>query len=571
MTNFEPGRQALEAFAEALDRNAYEEDLHFRHLVGRYAPEDRREALDRDLNRFGAQVLRDVDRLVRKNNEPHNLPRLDRWTDYGRRQEKVDHHPTYHQAGAYIYGSGMMSAYGDHPNSLGALTRFYLSSLNGEAGHNCPAACTAGVIRVLQELGTEELKERYLPGFLSADYDTHLEGAQFLTELQGGSDVGANQTRAERGDDGHYRIYGEKWFCSNIDADVFLMTARVDDLDTPGTRGLGLFLVPRQVESGEVNRFFVRRLKDKLGTRTMASGEADFDGALAYHMGDVGAGFKNMMELVINTSRLYNAMGCCAVIRRAFLVGAAYAQHREAFGRPIGDYPLVQETLANLRAEQEALTSGNLYLVAMQDRLDRGETTDQERLFLRMAINLNKVKTAQSGRWACVEGIEILGGNGAIESFSVLPRLLRDSIVYENWEGTHNTLFMQVLRDMKRYEVHEAYFGHLQGLLNEAAGSPAEAGRAGELQEFLAAVRGRVEEMLEQPTPVASLTMREIFDDLVYGFYGAVRVVERATFGPGPAATDEDSLEHFFDLRLRGGPQRTDPDYLRRLSGLSKA
>ena len=563
-------RADLEAFAESLRHNAYDADRHLRRLVEYYATDDRYDELDASLREFGEVIMGRLDDLVRENNAPGNLPRTDRWSDYGARTEEVDHHPTYHEAGKYIYGSGMMAAYADHPNSMGALTRFYLSSINGEAGHNCPLACTAGVIRVLQELADDELKERFLPGFLNPEYGEHNEGAQFLTEIQGGSDVGKNGVRAVRGDDGTWQLFGEKWFCSNIDADVFLMTARIDELDEEGTAGLGLFLVPRQLESGEVNGFYLRRLKDKLGTRSMASGECDFEGAVAYHMGEVGDGFKHMMEFVINTSRLYNAVGCCGMMRRSYVTARAYADHRRAFGHPIADYPLVQETLANMRADSETLLSGTMHLAAMQDRLDAGEATDEEKAFFRMALNLNKARTAKTARWACVEGIEILGGNGAIETFSVLPRLLRDSIVFENWEGTHNTLYMQVLRDMKRYAVHQGFFSYLDGLLDEISESP-EGERAAELADLLTALEADTTEVLERPTASASLTMRRLVDDLVYAFYAVVRTWERACFGADEDEAAEASLDHFMDRHLRPDqPDVGDLTYLERIGLLSE-
>lgn len=566
-SNIQKGRAALEAFADAQRANAFLSDPHFQRLLAIYTPADRLNALQEVLTDFGDVLLDEVDEFARQNNEPKNLPRLARFSDHGTRIEEIDHHPSYHFVGEYIYGSGIMAAYRDHPNSIGALSRFYLSSFNGEAGHNCPLACTAGVIRVLQELGSDDLKETFLPGFLNPIYGEHLEGAQFLTEVQGGSDVGQNGTWAKPEQDGTWRIHGEKWFCSNIDADVFLMTARVDGFDQEGTRGLGLFLVPRTLETGAVNEFYVRRLKEKLGTRSMASGEADFKGALAYHMGEVGEGFKNMMELVINTSRLYNAVGCCGVMRRAYMVARTYADHRVAFGQKIGNYPLVQETLANVKAEQETMLSGNMYLVAMQDKIDSGQASDQQKAFFRMALNLNKTTTAKTARWACVEGIEILGGNGAIESFSVLPRLLRDAIVYENWEGTHNTLYMQVLRDMKKYDLHQAFFAHLGELL-QAASDGSEADRATELAHTAAHLQKRIDTLLKAPIATASLGMRRLVDDLSYLLYATVRTWERATAGTTDSEESAASLEHFMDRRIRKTDPSLNADYLRRLTEL---
>lgn len=561
------GRSAIEAWADGHPENMYLADPHLQRVLAWHAPEARWEALDADLTRFGAEVSA-IDPLVRLNNEHAHLPELTRYSPHGRRVEQITHHPSYHEIGRVIYGSNVMAAYQDHPNNLGALARFYVSSFNGEAGHNCPLACTAGVIRVLQELGTPELKARYLGRFLDADYANHYEGAQFLTEVQGGSDVGQNATRAWQADDGTWRIDGEKWFCSNIDADVFLMTARLPET-AHGTRGLGLFLVPRLLDDGEVNRFFIRRLKDKLGTRSMASGECDFEGAVAHHMGEVGAGFKHMMELVINTSRLYNAVGGCAMIRRVWLDAARYARHRVAFGAPIAEYPLVQETLADLRVEADTFTSGTFALVAIQDRIDGGEATAQERGFMRLAVNLNKLILAKRGRASVIDGIEIFGGNGAIETFSVLPRLLRDAIVYENWEGTHNTLLMQALRDMHKYRVHEPFLAQLEAWVDGGV-----SGVEGEVQATIADVRGQLERALAASPAHASLLMRPLADTMSQLLHAAARARELSAWIADGSLSDEDlaveraSLHHFVHARMLGQRDHADAAYLERLKTL---
>lgn len=347
------------------------------------------------------------------------------------------------------------------------------------------------------------------------------------------------------------------------------MTARIENLDEEGTAGLGLFFVPRQLEGGEVNDFSIRRLKDKLGTRSMASAECDFNGAVAYHLGDVGQGFRNMMSHVINTSRLYNAVGCCSMARRAFVTAKTYAEHREAFGRTIGDYPLVRETLADMRAETETMLAATMHLAALQDRIDAGETTDREEQFFRMALNLNKSRTAKSAREVVVDGIEVLGGNGAIETFSVLPRLLRDSVVFENWEGTHNTLYMQVWRDMKRRGVHRGFFDVLDGMLTDVEDNP-EVEQTEQLGDRLTALQNQTREVLERPVESASLAMRRLVDDLTFLLYGVVRARHRAQFGQREGRVGEASLEHFLDRRVReGDPEVGDPAYLDRISLLS--
>ena len=561
------GRGALRAWRESQPRNFFEADAHFRHILPLYAQPERLDDLLEDLETFGAQAATVVDQLVQENNERQNLPRTDRFTGIGERIEQIEHHPTYHQAGEYIYGSGIMEAYEHHPNSVGALSRMYVSSHNGEAGHNCPIACTAGVIRVLQEIAPDDIKEKYLPRFLDRDYGTHHEGAQFLTEIQGGSDVGKNASRAVEQDDGTYRIWGEKWFCSNIDADVFLMTARFEDAEA-GTRGLGLFFVPRTLEDGSVNEFYIRRLKEKIGTRSMASGECDFRGAVAYHMGEPENGFKNMMNLVINTSRLYNAFACVGSARRTYLVAQGYAQHRVAFGQPILNYPLVKETLANMKAEIDAMVSGSLHLTWLQDKKDRDDWGEVEEQFMRMALNLNKVRTAKGSRWASVEAIEVLGGNGAIETFSVLPRLLRDSIVTENWEGTHNTLQMQIMRDMAKYRVHEGFFNYLHKCLEEARDEDAE--QVDAVRSHLADIMEELSALPKLDQGTATLVMRPLMDRLSWAMYASIRLWERSKLEE-QSDVDDASIAHFIEWRLGGETNRTDPDYIGRIDTLSSS
>ncbi len=316
--------------------------------------------------------------------------------------------------------------------------------------------------------------------------------AQFLTEVQGGSDVGANAVQAIEQDDGSWRITGEKWFCSNINAEQFLMTARpVGSQD--GTRGLGLFLVPRNLADGSVNGFFIRRLKDKLGTRTLASAEVDFVEAVAYPVGALEDGFKNTVSLVLNTSRLLNAIACAAIMRRSYVEAAHYACHRGAFGHSIAHYPLVQEAIADLYTEALASTASGFFIAHLLDKMETGQATQDEQNLYRLLVNINKYITSIRGTEMVHRAIEVLGGNGAIESFSVLPRLYRDMIVFESWEGTHNVLCLQVLRDMQRYQIHVPLFAFIEQELGHI--------KSDVLQENVGAIRQattRLQQMLKQ-------------------------------------------------------------------------
>ncbi len=498
----EVGRNALKAWKASQPRSFFQQDRALQGAVARHLGAERYAALLPDLEAEGAAVA-ELEPKVEQLEHRSALPRLERYDGIGNRTESIAFDGTYHQVGKVLYGTGVVSRLRDRGVALETAALLYMNNQLGEAGHNCPIVCTMGAVRAIQEAGDPDLKERFLPGLLTREYGKHLHAAQFMTEVQGGSDVGLNGVRAlPNGNSGQlYAIVGEKWFCSNANADLFLMTARPDGAAS-GTAGLGLFLVPRIAPWGALNEFTIRRLKEKLGTRAMASGEMDFTGAAGWSIGPVEHGFKTMMNHVINTSRLYNASGCLGMSRRALTVASTYAQHRVAFGQPIARYPLVQESLADMRAEHEVLLHGHLHLAALRDRIDLGLASEEELGFFRVALNLNKFRTSVSAGEVIRTAIELLGGNGAIESFSPLPRLLRDNVVYENWEGTHNTLYMQVLRDMARLDVGRAFLGELARRF-QAVGS--ERGAAA-VQELGAALR-----RLSDASPgLQSLAMRPL-------------------------------------------------------------
>jgi acyl-CoA dehydrogenase len=470
MSGTSRGRADLAAWLEGQPSDLYEDDAAAQSLVNEHGLEQWSKAL----HHAGRVVAGPLHTAAVDNNLHRNLPELDTWDAIGRRTAQVRHHPSWTEAGRLIYGTGIMAAYAKQPVPHRAiLTLFYLTAQAGEAGHNCPLACAAGAIRTLQALGTPEQQRRYLAPLLDPDFETNFTASQFLTEVQGGSDVGANALRAvplseQTGGGSPWSLHGEKWFCSNADADVFVMTARPEGA-AAGTRGLGLFLVPRVKPDGSLNAFRIRRLKDKLGTRSMASAELDFEGAYAEALGPVGDGFASVMSLVITTSRLFNAAGCAAHARRAWVIASTYAQHRQAFGQPIGRFAQVRETLAQMRASATAGLTTTLWLAGLLERIEAGQATAAQAAFFRVAVNLNKLDTAIQAHQGVNQGIEVLGGNGAIESFSILPRLLRDNVVYENWEGTHNVLRAQVLRDCARLGLHEGFFAVLEEYLGEDA------------------------------------------------------------------------------------------------------
>jgi acyl-CoA dehydrogenase len=546
----EQGRGDLAAWLSNQPENFYLADPLLHRVLARLGGTEFLERMDGSLERFGAVCAGPLDEAAAINNRPWNLPRLERYDAIGNRTEQIENHPSYHVAGRHIYESGMIAELGEPGGFLRAMALFYLSSHCGEAGHNCPVACTAGIVKSLQGVGTPELRRRFLPRLLSRSYAERFDGAQFLTEVQGGSDVGANATRARPLGDGCWAIEGEKWFCSNANADLILMTARYDD-DVTGTPGLGLFLVPRVLDDGTANHFVIRRLKDKLGTRSMPSGEIDFEGAVAWPLGPVQDGFKSMMRFVINTSRLYNALATTGAARRALHVAAGYAAHRRAFGQPIGEFPTTAKLVADIRAESTAAAIASLDLAARFDSIEAGATTRSEDAFLRLFVNANKLRTSRSATECVMLAIETLGGNGAIESFSILPRLLRDMIVCENWEGTHNTLAAQMYRDMVKLRCHEGFFDHLR----ERIGAQPDLYEAEHLRNVIVIALDRLsdetDDILEMEPAAASLRVRPLVERLSWIAW-AVSLFEQAQYELSEFSdpTTLHVAEYWWNLRL---------------------
>jgi acyl-CoA dehydrogenase len=436
-------RAELERWHAARATNFYDATPNLARSLRVRLGDDGLRAIEPGLRAFGETVAMVVEPAVRTLElHPPSLAPAD---SLGRESQRVTFDPEYARAGRAVCASGIAAAPAFEQAAL-----LYLLAHAGEGGHACPVVCTAGLIRALRQHGSPGLQERSLPPLLEPDYDRCHRGAQFLTEVQGGSDVGANRVEAVPEGD-VWRISGEKWFCSVADADQFLVTARARGAPA-GTRGIGCFLVPRLLSDGTANGFRIRRLKDKLGTRALATGEIEFTGALGHAIGAPEDGFRIAAGVVLNTSRWLNALGSTGLMRRAYLEAASFSRFRTAFGRRIADYPLVRENLAVMRVEEQAALASTLELTALVDAIDAGTADSEDLVWHRILVNANKFVTSLAATRCVRRGIEALGGNGTIEDFSPLPRLYRDAIVFESWEGTHNVLCDQVLRDLVRLD-----------------------------------------------------------------------------------------------------------------------
>lgn len=457
------------------------------------------------LEEMGRMAAQDVEPLAWDANQ--NVPVLVQYDADGNRIDQVKVHPSYREMTRLAYGAGLggmyyeedlRRAHGYVPHAL-VFALGYLFS-QAEQGLYCPICMTEGSARLVDLFGDAALKAKYLPGLTSRDLSTLLEGAMFLTEKQGGSDVGANETVA-RQVDGQWRLYGDKWFCSNAgEAGVMMVLARPEGAQS-GTRGLGLFLMPRDLDDGSRNHYRINRLKDKLGTRSMASGEFTLEGAVAYPVGDLSRGFKYMTEM-LNLSRTYNAVAALALMRRSYDESLGHATNRAAFGRTIDHYPMVRQLLSSMVVELEAATAFVWEAIRYLDRLDRGVATEEEQVMRRLLTPMIKYHTGKQAIRFASEACELLGGNGYIETF-VTPRLLRDAQVLPIWEGTTNILVLDVVRCLGREGAGPILVHELRRRL---AASHAEAlapwraylGReVGRLEQALAELAGQDEARLQ--------------------------------------------------------------------------
>jgi alkylation response protein AidB-like acyl-CoA dehydrogenase len=409
------------------------------------------DSLATKLAAFGEAVATEIEPAVQTIERNREFPKLHSYDELGQHVERIEFHPAHDDAARAAWASGMLATPLDYEGAFDLAAKFFLLSHVGEGGQACPIVCTIGLRRALEHRGSESLKAQYLAGLMETDSSVALRGSQFLTEVQGGSDVGANSTSATPDPEieGAWRISGEKWFCSVADADLFAMTARPES-SKPGTKGLALFLVPRSVDGVTPNGFRIRRLKDKLGTRGLASGEIDFDNALAFPIGEIDEGFAIAVSELLNTSRWLNAVGSTGIMSRAYLEASSFAHHRQAFGSTIVSFDAVREQLAMMKIEVAASLASTMALTELVAKIDEGIATDDDVKVHRFLVNANKYVTSISATDVAHRAIEVLGGNGTIEDFSPLPRLYRDSIVFESWEGTHNVLCDQVRRDCMR-------------------------------------------------------------------------------------------------------------------------
>ena len=390
-----------------------------------------------------------------------NPPVLRTHDRYGNRIDEVEFHPAWHELMRLSVAHELHALPWREPRPGAHAARAALFYVLGqvEAGHGCPISMTYSAVPALRVV--PEIAAEWEPRLTSTTYDprpipaSEKAGAlcgMAMTEKQGGSDVRANTTRARPlgrpGPGAAYELTGHKWFCSAPMCDVFLVLAQAE-------RGLSCFLLPRWLPDGTRNRFHIQRLKDKLGNRSNASSEVEFDAAWARLVGEEGRGVPTIIEMV-NHTRLDCVIGAAATMRQAVAQATHHAAHRSAFGRRLVDQPLMQNVLADLAVESEAATVAMMRLARAYDGGD-----ERERQFARLATAVIKYWVCKRTPMHVAEALECLGGNGYVEE-SMMPRLYREAPLNSIWEGSGNVICLDVLRAMAREpESVEALFGEI--------------------------------------------------------------------------------------------------------------
>jgi len=511
------GRDNMRKWLARNKDNAYLQNIDFIHSMQFWLGGEHSNKLHKDLSHYGARVSTELETHAAENDLRFNNPRIDPYNGIGERIDKVVHHPSYAAAGDIIYGSNVVARLVKTGGLREGMGFYYLSCHGGEAGHTCPVICNFETARLLRKLDDFPERNEYIAKLETPSYTNNFTSSQFLTEVQGGSDVGANGTRAWCSDDGVWRIRGEKWFCSNADAELMVITARFSEA-RKGTKGLSAFLVPSTKPDGSRNDFTFRRLKEKMGTKALASAEIDFRDAYAIPLGPVENGFNRMMEEVVHYSRIALAVSVLGMTNRGYQQARAYADTRQAFGETIINYPLVQENLANIKANITVCLAGTFALIDLQDRIELGQETRPEyKIFARLMANIGKSIISRRGVDDLHHCIDTMAGNGAIETTSSLPRLFRDTVIQENWEGTHNTLYSQVLRDFARFRHDEIYIKVIENTLKEFADAPlADVAPA---NNALARLKVSLDDLREASAPLKTLKIKSILEQMADIYY----------------------------------------------------
>ncbi|MBK3497027.1 acyl-CoA dehydrogenase family protein [Viridibacillus sp. YIM B01967] len=547
--------RVLQDVAEQTTRNFFHDNQTLQLILEETLQADFLAYAKRELTVFGELCANEID-IRAKHTDREGEPKLKRYDKYGEEVSEVWVNDGYKKTVQETYDTGIVGYVHKEIPALGVKGNYTYSFAQGyllshaEPGFYCPVTLTMATAYLLDHYADETLKKLFLTPVCSTGEGPLFEGATFLTERQGGSDVGANVVKAVKDGD-HYRLYGEKYFASNAGmCGVAMVLARMEGAPS-GSKGLTLFAVPWRKETGEVNYLRVRRLKDKLGVKAVPSGEVEFDGAEAFVVGDPTRGFYYMME-ALNLSRICNAIASLGIMGRALLEAKEYATRRDAFGKRLADFPMVRDTLGKLAATLHVEVATVFDMIGLYEKVTAGEATEQEIILNRLYIAIMKKETAEQAIHFAHEAIEMHGGNGYIEDF-VTPRLLRDAQVLTVWEGTANILGLELIRLVSKYSAHLLFTDVMKKRLQKLAESEQKkivVGQLGLLTEELA-------QFARLDADTQSFEAKKIAKKMAYVYESVVAIEWAEKHGGRYKLLAEVYLDEVWSLRKMGDPMKT--------------
>ncbi len=438
-------------------------------------------------------------------------PKLIKRNFYGEMINEIRFHPAYHQMTQMAIDSQMFRVkwepqlrqqFQTERHRLGFVSGFLFAM--SECGLFCPLCMTDGVARLIDRYCTDADKERLLPHIATTVAEELYTGAMFLTEKAGGSDVGANLVTATHWKDDYYLLNGEKWFCSNANAEIIFALARTDE-EVSGTKGLSIFMIEKTKPDGSKNTMNVVRLKDKLGVRSMASAEIILTDTVGKLVGKVFQGFKIMTDM-INLSRLYNSIAAIGASRRAVAEAYQFLKFRTSFGTNALNHALIREKLTELNAHNLA----NFYLswraIIALDQADNGNKDEAQ--LLRLLTPMVKKSTATDGVYVIREAMELMGGMGYIED-GVMPKIFRDALVLPIWEGASNIMILDMLRALHKSAGLNIMVNEIASIFSQLE-KPESQALSGYMQELL----NLIEKASEAEKDVLQLTAKPLFERL---------------------------------------------------------
>ena len=441
---------------------------------------------------------------------------------FGRDEDWVEYHPAYREMEQIGFGEFGLHAMSHKPvlgwsKPVTPLIKYAFQYIFAQAEFAllCPLSVTDTSTMLIQKYGDEATKKRFVERMTTQDMSQLLKGAQFMTEKAGGSDVSGNALTARKVGD-HWELWGDKWFCSCVDHDVILLLARCEGAPA-GNAGLSIFAMPRRLDDGSRNRYRIVRLKDKMGSRSMAAGETIMEGAVAYLMGEPNRGLKHMMDQV-NLSRLSHGFRAAAMMRRCLNEALQVARHRTTFGRTVIDHPMARRQLVKLMLPTEQALSVS---VAAAMAMTRGDDRT-----LRILTPLVKYRASRDNVTVATGAMEMRGGNGYIEDWSN-AKLVRDAHLGLLWEGTSSVNALDIVRRaVGKERAHEAL---AKGLHKDIDAAPIPGQFRGRVAQLVDRAVDFAEKVSQQPEAEASC--RKAASGLYHATSAALMAAEGARLG----------------------------------------